>query len=296
MNTPAEKYRIVKRLGQQQRRKFGAVFLVEDTSDGTLGVMKVVAKTDHETPQEACLRAEASFDFQHPQLPSTLYCFESETELVVVRSFAPGVPFGEFIKSVNRKRKPAFLLQVLLQLQPIFNELEKKSVIHLDIKPSNLIINGTVDSFTLHLIDFGLSIHSGQHVNRSILFPLGYAAPELLLNHLHLADKRTDIFALGIVFWQAFTGKLPLLHANPSITTNLQLTHPLPEHSDIPKKYFTILQRMCAKHSFAIPPNRLSPEATERLLAAGMDARYPDLKSILEDWETALKKKNWFGF
>lgn len=296
MISPAEKYRIIRRLGQQQRRKFGDVFLVEDKVDGTAGVMKTVAKTATSLQQETYLREEASFDFRHPQLPATLYQFESEHELVVVRSYFPGIPLNEFAQTLRTKQKPAFLLALLQQLQPVFEELDKQRVLHLDIKPSNIIINGTPDTFTAYLIDFGISVRTGVTNNRSLLFPLGYAAPELLLNQLHLADRRTDIFALGIVFWQVFTGKLPLLHTNPSITTNLQLTHPLPEHSDIPKRYYDILKRMSAKHAFAIPPNRLSPEETDKLLLSGMEQRYSDISEIIRDWEIALAKKTWFGW
>lgn len=296
MISPAEKYRIVERLGQQQRRKFGDVFLVEDKSSGTKGVMKVVAKTHPASQQEIYLRKEASFHFEHPQLPATLYEYESENELVIVRSYSPGIPLGEFVKTLRQKQKAGFLLELLRQLLPIFTELDQQNVVHLDIKPSNIIINGTPNAFTTSLIDFGISIRLGEELNRSLLFPLGYAAPELLLNHLHLADRRTDLFALGIVMWQVFTGKLPLLHANPSITTNLQLTHPLPEHSDVPKKYFEIIKRMCAKHAFAIPPNKLSPEETDRLLLSGMEERYSHLTDIITDWNKALTKKSWFGW
>lgn len=295
MISPAEKYRIVQRLGQQQRRKFGDVFLVEEKSTGIKGVMKVVAKTQPASLQEIYLRKEASFHFEHAQLPATLFEYESESELVIVRSYIPGIPLGEFVKTIRSKQKPAFLLELLRQLLLVFNELDKQNVVHLDIKPSNILINGTVNAFTVSLIDFGISIRLGEEQNRSLIFPLGYAAPELLLNHLHLADRRTDIFALGIVFWQVFTGKLPLLHANPSITTNLQLTHPLPEHSDIPKKYFEIIRRMSSKHAFAIPPNRLSLEETDRLLLEGMNNRYSNLTDIITDWNTAISKKNWFG-
>lgn len=295
MISPAEKYRIVQRLGQQQRRKFGDVFLVEEKSTGIKGVMKVVAKTQPASLQEIYLRKEASFHFEHAQLPATLFEYESESELVIVRSYIPGIPLGEFVKTIRSKQKPAFLLELLRQLLLVFNELDKQNVVHLDIKPSNILINGTVNAFTVSLIDFGISIRLGEEQNRSLIFPLGYAAPELLLNHLHLADRRTDIFALGIVFWQVFTGKLPLLHANPSITTNLQLTHPLPEHSDVPKKYFEIIRRMSSKHAFAIPPNRLSMEETDRLLLEGMNNRYSNLTDIITDWNTAISKKNWFG-
>ena len=235
---PSEKYRIIQRLGKQQQRKFGDVFLVEDKITGESGTMKVVAKSGNEL-RELRLRAEAGFSFDHPQLPETLYTFETETELVVVKNHFLGVPLDMFLKSVKSKQKPAALLRLLEQLKPIFEELNRQQVVHLDLKPSNLIINGTPEQFEVYLIDFGMAMRTDRVDHRGTLFPLGYAAPELLLNRLHLVDQRSDLFALGIVLWQSFTGKLPLLHPNPSITTNLQLTHPLPDHDDIPKALFT---------------------------------------------------------
>lgn len=292
---PSEKYRIVQRLGNQKQRKFGDVFLVEDKLTGESGTMKVVAKSGNEL-REVRLRAEADFTFDHPQLPKTLYVFESETELVVVKSYFQGIPLDTFLKSVKTKHKPAFLLQLLKQLKPVFDELNSQEVVHLDIKPSNIIVNGNIEKFDVYLIDFGMAMHTNSIDHRSTLFPLGYAAPELLLNRLHLVDQRTDLFALGIVLWQSFTGKLPLLHPNPSITTNLQLTHPLPDHDDIPKRYLPILKRMCVKYSFGVPPNQLPSDTMDSYLKEAMNQRYLNLEEVIMDWKSALEKKNWWGF
>lgn len=292
---PSEKYRIVQRLGNQKQRKFGDVFLVEDKLTGESGTMKVVAKSGNELREER-LRAEADFTFDHPQLPKTRYVFESETELVVVKSYFQGIPLDTFLKSVKSKHKPAFLLQLLEQLKPVFEELNSQQIVHLDIKPSNIIINGNIEKFAVYLIDFGMAIDTKLIDHRSTLFPLGYAAPELLLNRLHLVDQRTDLFALGIVLWQSFTGKLPLLHPNPSITTNLQLTHPLPDHDDIPKRYLPILKRLCVKYSFGVPPNQLPSDTMDSFLKEAMNQRYLNLEEVIIDWKSALEKKNWLGF
>lgn len=292
---PSEKYRIVQRLGNQKQRKFGDVFLVEDKLTGESGTMKVVAKSGNEL-REVRLRAEADFTFYHPQLPKTLYVFESETELVVVKSYFQGIPLDTFLKSVKTKHKPAFLLQLLKQLKPVFDELNSQQVVHLDIKPSNIIVNGNIEKFDVYLIDFGMAMHTNSIDHRSTLFPLGYAAPELLLNRLHLVDERTDLFALGVVLWKCLTGKLPLLHPNPSITTNLQLTHPLPDHDDIPKRYLPILKRMCVKYSFGVPPNQLPSDTMDSYLKEAMNQRYLNLEEVIMDWKSALEKKNWWGF
>jgi eukaryotic-like serine/threonine-protein kinase len=292
--TPSEKYRIVRRIGNQQKRKFSDVFLAEDKHTGERCVLKVLARSETNTVLQERLQQEATFDFDHPQLPRTLDFYTSDTELILARSYTDGVPLDAFMKTIRQKDKPSLLSRFIDQLQPVFDELKRLQIVHLDLKPSNFIIAGTPDHFTVSLIDFGMAMRTTEREKRSTLFPLGYAAPELLLNRLHLADQRTDLFSLGIVLWQQFTGKLPLLHPNPGITTNLQLTHPLPEHDLIPRAFFPILRRLCEKHVFAVPPNQLPEAETDLLLLQAMDRRYGDLREVLEDWQSALSQPKGF--
>lgn len=294
--TPAEKYRILQRLGNQQRRKFSDVFLAEDKTTGEQVVLKVLEKTASNTALQERLRAEATFRFGHPQLPSSSFIFESESELITARTFVEGQTLDNFMRHIRRGEKGEVLRNVLREMVPVFKELREQHIVHLDIKPSNIIIRTTASGISVHLIDFGMAMRTTSPETRKTLFPLGYAAPELLLNRLHLADQRTDLFALGITFWQQFTGKLPLLHSNPGITTNLQLTHPLPDHELIPSGIYPILLRMCSKHSFGIPPNQLEAAAMDESLIRAMNERYPAPEAILSEWDAALaqRKKSWF--
>ena len=290
----ADKYRIVERTGDQKRRKFNEVFIVESKVTGEKAILKTLSKTTDNFHLQQRLKSEASFEFNLDGLPRTLDLFETDHELFLVRSFQPGIPLNAFIKEVKQKDKPGFILQLLNGLTPIFTELEKQQVVHLDIKPSNILIDRQPDGFRVSLIDFGLSLRLNEEVNRKTLFPLGYAAPELLLNRLHLADHRTDQFALGVVIWQCFTGNLPLLNPHPGIMTNLQLTHPLPEHDEIRKKYFRVLERMCHKYVFSKPPNQLPAEEQDRLLKSALEQRYASFDEVIQDWETALQKRWYF--
>lgn len=293
---PAERYRILERTGEQKRRKFNDVFFVEEKATGEKAILKTLTKTTENGHLQERLRSEATFDFHCKGLPRTLDLYESETELLLVRSFQPGIPLNSFIKTIKNHRKPAFLLELLKGLAPLFEELASQQVVHLDIKPTNILVAGTAEQPEISLIDFGLSARTSEPNKRNTLFPLGYAAPELLLNRLKLIDQRTDRFALGIVLWQCFTGKLPLLHPHPGIMTNLQLTHPLPEDSAIATKYFTILKKMCHKHAFAKPPNQLPEEELDLLLVKAIENRYASLEAIIRDWEAALTGKSRFFF
>jgi len=286
----SDRYKIIKPLGRQNRRKFGSLFLVSDKVSEELGAMKVVRKDSATNIATERLRAESTFHFDEPGLPKILFTHESDRELIVIRNWIDAVTLDTYFEGLRKRERHDALLHVLERIAGLLNKLHNSGIYHCDLKPGNIMV--TKDG-KVHLIDFGLALRTPISENRKILFPLGYAAPELLLNRLHLIDQRTDYFALGITLWRLYSGKLPLTHPNPSIFTNLQLTHPLPESNDVPKKIQMILEKMCAKHSFKVPPNTLPQNEVDALLTEAINRRYENLKNFLEDYKNA-RKKNWF--
>lgn len=286
-------FEVVDTLGRQGVRKFNAVSLVKHRNSDILGVRKqlqINAKNEHLI---SLLRQESELNFDFMGLPQTLAFEENENELVLIRTYLPGIPLDEFWKKLPKKKRMEFLQVLIQKLNPIFNELKRLAIVHCDIKPTNILIT---EEWECSLIDFGMSIQNDKPLARKTLFALGYSAPELILNELELVDSTTDIFALGITIWQLFSGKLPLTHPNPGIMTNLQITHPLPIDRSIPKEWMMILQKMCWKHQFKIPPSHIENEEVKLNLKTAMNQRYQNLSEITAILETIQPKKKWFEF
>ena len=279
----SKEYRIKEEFGNQSKRKFGKTYLVEGITKDEKAVLKTIKKTPKNKHLIQRVIDEATFSFNTKGLPTVLSIENLDSEVSLLLEYKDGITIDEYWKSVKKRNRHAFLINFLEKLQPIFETLEKEKIVHCDLKPSNLLIQPNDDGFDVHLIDFGMAVRKNEINPRSLLFPLGYAAPELLLNHLELLNQTTDIFALGNVFWRLYTGKLPLTHPNPSIFTNLQLTHPLPEHTSIPNKVFQILKKMANKHQFKIPPNKMNEDEVKLQLALARDSRYQDIPEILTD-------------
>ncbi len=275
------------------QRKFNQVFLVRNDISGVLGVCKQLTKTPKNEHLWPLLRQEASISFSEKGLPQTLAFEENEQEIVVIRNFQQGIPLDECWKQVPRKERVNFIKTLISQLIPIFDALRQKGIVHCDIKPSNIIVSGTFASLEVSLIDFGMAVLQNNPVERKTLFALGYSAPELILNKLNLVNHTTDIFALGISIWQLFAGQLPLMHANPGIMTNLQITHPLPENRAVPKEIYSVLQQMCVKHSFQRPPHHLKDTEVEQHLKAAMENRFQTLQDVLTAFEQPKKLTFW---
>ncbi len=286
-------FEVVKSLGRQGVRKFNDVTLVKNRITSVLGVKKQITIHDKNEHLIHLLRQESELNFQISGLPKTLAFEENDSTLTLIRSYLPGIPLDEFWKKLPKIKRLDFLKTLIKNLTPIFNELNRLSIVHCDIKPTNILIT---PEWECSLIDFGMAIKTDTIEPRKTLFALGYSAPELILNELKLVNQTTDIFALGITLWQLFTGKLPLTHPNPGIMTNLQITHPLPTDKRIPKEWMTVIQKMCWKHQFNLPPSHLKKEEVQVTLKNSMQLRFQNLQEISKVLENSQVTQKWFEF
>jgi serine/threonine protein kinase len=291
----AETYRIERELGMQQKRKFGRVFLVVQKSDlSKKFILKSLEKSTSNVHLQDRLRNEATFSFDHQQLPTVIQFEESETEILLLLEHKEGLTLDVFWKSVRKKERIKTLKAVLHGLLPAMETLKEQHMVHCDIKPSNILVFEQQGELEIHIIDFGLALNSKESETRKILFPLGFAAPELILNQLNCVDHTTDLYALGITIWRIFAGKLPLTHPNPSIFTNLQLVHPLPEHENIPNDLVKILNKMCLKHAFRTAPNLLPQQEVIATLMRTNSLRFQHLEEMIKEVEK-LEDRSWIN-
>ena len=291
-----DQFRIEKELFPGTKRKFSRVFKGVCKQTGQAVLIKTCA-IHLSTPQIAeRLRQESKFHFDMKGLPEVLAFFEAENEVILVKKWHEGIELNHYLSSFKARERAKALLPVLEAIEPLLNHIHQHGIVHLDLKPHNILIESMHNKINVSFLDFGIAINRAVREDRGILFPLGYAAPECLLNELDLCDHRSDYFSLGVTCWQCIESRLPLLHPNPSITTNLQLTHPLPDGNAMSKKQNRILRKLSEKHPFALPPNRMEKEACRTALLDGMNRRYNRFSEFISDWRLTCETKSWWRF
>lgn len=294
--TLSERYRIIDQIGGKGKRKFARVYLGEDKLSGEKVVIKGLEKNAENQHLVDRLRSESSYSFVVTGLPEIKDRFESDSEFIFVKNFEPGITLHDYIHGFKTKEKSKALFEVLEKLAPLLNHIHESGIYHLNLKPGNILVDPSSE-LKVSLIDFGLAMSRKNREQRNTLFPLGFAAPELLLNKLEIVDHRTDYFALAVTCWTCLTGKLPLTHSNPGVTTNLQLTHPLPDLERGFKAFNLPLKKLGYKFSFPVPPNQMEEGLLIGALKEGMNGRYDQLDSFLSDLSQAINtKKRWWEF
>ncbi len=125
----------------------------------------------------------------------------------------------------------------------------RKGIVHRDIKSSNIMVDG---NGKIMVTDFGLSkelnVDNLQDAPNEMAGTLAYISPEQLDPKLGHPDTRTDIYSLGVVFYEMVTGKLPFDENSTPVNLayqHLKTTPPPP--SQMNKDLLPKIDAMCLK-------------------------------------------------
>ena len=140
-------------------------------------------------------------------VPQLLAYFDQDDELYLVQDYVPGHALKQELQP-NKPLPPKQVTEILQGLLPTLDFIHRHHIIHRDVKPGNIIRR---DDGRLILIDFGIvkSLPTLRSLEDSKTVPvgtLGYGAPEQMRGFPGLTS---DIYALGVIGIQAWTGKPP---------------------------------------------------------------------------------------
>lgn len=128
---------------------------------------------------------------------------------------------------------------IMLQLCDALIEVHSKNIVHRDIKPQNVYYASDGE---IKLGDFGISVllGSGMNVNenKKVMGTAQYLAPELVYGEK--ATFQSDIYAMGITFFELLTGRVPFDGKNPHDVAVMQVEKEVPSpltiNPDLPKE------------------------------------------------------------
>jgi serine/threonine protein kinase/tetratricopeptide (TPR) repeat protein len=202
------RYLILHKLGQGG---MGVVYSAEDPSLGRRVALKTISHPNEESRQRFRREARAAASVSHPHACQIFEIGEDTGRLFIAMELLDGEPLSERLK-----RGPLAVAEALVlgrEMLSALSALHAQGVVHRDVKPSNVFLT----SRGTKLLDFGLarplatdsggSLSLESDLTRSglIVGTPRYMAPEQILGDP--IDARTDVFAAGVVLFEALAGR-----------------------------------------------------------------------------------------
>lgn len=248
-NVVANRYEVVQHIGQGG---MADVFLAIDTILNRHVAIKIL-RSDQSTDAISILRfereAQAATTLAHPNIVEIYDVGEYKNHHYIVMEYVA----GKTLKKVIRDRAPLLNLEAvdtMKQLTSAVAEAHKRGIIHRDIKPQNVIVKS---DGSLKILDFGIATAKGSAQltqANNVMGSVHYLAPELAKGEP--ASPQSDIYALGIVFYEMLTGDVPF-KADQAIQIALQhMREPIPSvrkaNPNVPQSVENIIIRATAKN------------------------------------------------
>lgn len=128
-----------------------------------------------------------------------------ESQGIVLVEYISGTSLQELIRE-KKNFSEEEVCHMIKELCKALQKVHAAGIVHRDVNPNNIMISG---DGILKLIDFGIARErkEGQETDTVILGTPGYAAPEQF--GFLQTDGRTDIYAVGVLFNELLTGRLP---------------------------------------------------------------------------------------
>jgi serine phosphatase RsbU (regulator of sigma subunit)/serine/threonine protein kinase len=204
----ADRYQALEIVG---RGGLGTVYRATDERLGRTVALKVLLPRFSDDPRfRALLKDEARItaSLEHPGIVR-IYDFGETPDLVyMVTEFIA----GRSVKQILAVRRPLpleYAVRIVHMTAEALAYAHSMSVVHLDVKPSNILI--AEDGRTL-LSDFGLALAAGQSgAERGFVAgTLAYMSPEQAAGRQ--LDLRSDVYSLGVTFYELLAGERPFAH------------------------------------------------------------------------------------
>jgi len=245
----------------------GEVYLAQDTTLKRPVAIKRLdpqLSTNTRYRQRFLREAQHAARLNHQSIAAVHDVLEENGELLLVMEYVEGKTLSALDKPIDEQR----FLETAIQCAEALCAAHHEGIIHRDIKPSNIMLT---NDRLVKVLDFGIARQMPSSLQETmtqtedaeterVQGTLAYMAPEALTGQD--VDQHTDIFSLGIVFYEMLTGHHPFRDRTPAGTVD-RILHIVP----VPLRHL----------------NHLLPLELERIVSKMLEKRPQERYATAED-------------
>jgi serine/threonine protein kinase len=264
------------------RGGMGAVYRATNVALNRIYALKVIAPElagDDQFRERFKREMRIAASLHHPHVVGIHYAGEQDGLLFLVMDFVYGTDLRQLLLK-SGALEPERAVDRLAQVASALDAAHRKGLVHRDVKPGNILITVRDGEEHAYLTDFGLAKRSdtvGALTQLgAVVGTVDYMAPEQVTGGI--TDARTDIYALGCVFFQLLTGNVPYERENSVATLFAHVHEPPPP----------LEARVTDTHP-------AFDAVVERAMAKAPADRYPSAGDFARDAAAALKGMRYTG-
>ena len=231
------------------RGGMGTVYRASDEMLGREVALKILDTDPSVSSERFRTEALALARLSHPGIAVVYQLLQHDDRLVMAMELVRGQTLRQIVDQAG-VMSPERAAEICVQILGALAHAHSAGIVHRDLKPANLMIT---DTGTVKIMDFGVARLDGAAHLTQAGFTMGtpaYMAPEQLQGGT--IDARTDLYALGVVFYRLITGSLPFGGATPFDMAQSQLKDPPTSitqfRADAPAWVSQVIARALAKN------------------------------------------------
>src|ERR671921_1760115 len=258
-------YRIEERIG---RGGMGVVYRAEHLNLQRRAAIKIIAPdlAESEGFRERFTReARIAAALQHPNIVTVYDAGEVDGLLYLAMQYIEGFDLAAMLRVEGRLR-PYRAVDVCRQVAAALDAAHALGLIHRDVKPANVLIEGR----TAFLTDFGLTKRmDGTHTELTragdVVGTIHYVAPEQIEGAQ--VSARSDVYSLGCLLYHCLTGQVPFSRDTDVAVIYAHLSEPPPKLTALRPELASGLDGVIAK-ALDKSPDRRFPSCSDLVNAA----------------------------
>jgi serine/threonine protein kinase len=268
------RYKIVRSLGSGA---MGDVYLADDSQLDRPVALKIPRFSDDhddELIERFYREARAAATVRHPNLCPVYDAGEIDGIHYLSMAFIEGRPLCDLL-STKKRLVPREAATLILKLAKALNAAHTSGVIHRDLKPANIMIDAHDEPI---IMDFGLSRRTNKDDSRLtqsglVMGSPAYMSPEQVEGDSDKIGPPSDIYSLGVVFYELLTGQVPFCGSIASVLGQIVTVAPK-KPTNLVRTIDPALEAICLKMIAKRPEDRF---ASMRDVASALEAHLAGL-------------------